>query len=60
MPSAFALFCRSNVTGGSIPPRVLAADAFALEQGEDALGHGVVVTVAAMAHRGLQIKVFRE
>lgn len=35
----------------------LAADAFALEQLEEALGHGVVVTIAASAHTGDQLVV---
>lgn len=35
----------------------LAADAFALEQLEEVLGHGVVVAVAATAHAGDQLVV---
>lgn len=38
----------------------LAADTLALEQVEDALGDSVVMTVAATAHRALQIVVFQE
>ena len=43
---------------GGIARRIdLAADAFALEQLEEALGHGVVVAVAASAHAGDQLVV---
>ena len=35
----------------------LAADAFALEQLEEALGHGVVVAIATSAHAGDQLVV---
>ena len=44
----------SRVIAGRID---LAADAFALEQLEEALGHGVVVAVAATAHAADQLVV---
>ena len=38
----------------------LAANAFALEQLEEALGHGVVVAVAATAHAGHEVVITQD
>lgn len=47
----------AGVTAGCID---LAADALALEQLEEALGHGVVMAVAAPAHAADQVVVSQE
>ncbi len=50
-------YISSGVIAGGVD---LAADAFALEQLEEALGHGVVVAVAPAAHARDQVVIVQE